>query len=528
MQTKQELKEFLLTLKEAHPKMAVGGAISVCKKPGKKYYEQRLAILEYTKHLPEHIDIGTRIYFITHDMDDFSLCKCGCGNKVSSWIHNYLPYHANKCKDVQAKKALTLQKHYGGDIINPSQSSVINEKKKQTYMKHYGAEHYMSSEKGLAEYKKNLKETTGYENNYQRPKSIASVKETWKTNREERIQKRKVTQKENFYNYIKNEKYKGIFELLFTQEEYKGVMHKYPLKCKKCGNILNLELLAGLKCRICNPSLISIGNSQEEIDLVNYINSLGINLISQDRTEIYPLEIDIYCPDYKVGIELDGLYWHSEINGEKSVNYHKNKTDKCNNKNIQLIHIFEDEWVNKQKIVKANLKHLFNKERYKISADKYEIRSVNSELYDKFLEKYHILGKDNSAIKLGAYYKNRLIAVMSCIKTPNNHIIINRVAQVFNFAIEDMHKHFIKYIENNYDFSILSIAIDLRWCNGNNYIKNGFKLVHTTAPSFSYIKGNNTRLIRQKFTVEEWKSFKDLEYDRIWDCGSYLLVKERE
>ncbi|MFW6130771.1 MAG: hypothetical protein ACOC56_06250, partial [Atribacterota bacterium] len=54
------------------------------------------------------------------------------------------------------------------------------------------------------------------------------------------------------------------------------------------------------------------------------------------------IELDIYLPDFNIAIEYNGLYWHSELNG-KDRNYHLNKTNICENENIQLIHIFEDE-----------------------------------------------------------------------------------------------------------------------------------------------------------------------------------------
>lgn len=62
------------------------------------------------------------------------------------------------------------------------------------------------------------------------------------------------------------------------------------------------------------------------------------------------MEIDFLCltnTNKKVAIELDGLYWHSNI--FKPTDYHINKTNKCLDAEIQLIHIFEDEWLKNQK-----------------------------------------------------------------------------------------------------------------------------------------------------------------------------------
>jgi hypothetical protein len=55
-------------------------------------------------------------------------------------------------------------------------------------------------------------------------------------------------------------------------------------------------------------------------------------------------------------LHRDGEYY-------KDKNYHLNKTNLCNEKNIRLIHIFEDEWYNKKEIVKSKLTHILNKNK---------------------------------------------------------------------------------------------------------------------------------------------------------------------
>ena len=69
------------------------------------------------------------------------------------------------------------------------------------------------------------------------------------------------------------------------------------------------------------------------------------NIIFNDRKIIYPNELDIYLPDYKLAIEFNGLYWHSSNNvysDSNLKNKHAIKTDMCNLKAIQLFHIFEN------------------------------------------------------------------------------------------------------------------------------------------------------------------------------------------
>lgn len=58
---------------------------------------------------------------------------------------------------------------------------------------------------------------------------------------------------------------------------------------------------------------------------------------------IHPYELDIYLPDEEIAIEYCGLFWHCELKQPKK-SYHSTKLQKCNEKGIRLITVFENEW----------------------------------------------------------------------------------------------------------------------------------------------------------------------------------------
>ena len=70
----------------------------------------------------------------------------------------------------------------------------------------------------------------------------------------------------------------------------------------------------------------------------------------------------------KLAFEFNGLYWHNELN--KTNNYHLNKSNLCEEKGIQLISIWEDDWVYKQDIVKSMILNKLNKTKNRIYARK--------------------------------------------------------------------------------------------------------------------------------------------------------------
>ena len=99
-----------------------------------------------------------------------------------------------------------------------------------------------------------------------------------------------------------------------------------------------------------------------ENDLYKYLKEIFPREVIKrnDRTIIYPYEIDFYIPHIKLAIEFNGAYWHSEQMG-KDKYYHLNKFLKAKEKGIKLIHIWEWEYRGQNKeITEQRLKLLLN------------------------------------------------------------------------------------------------------------------------------------------------------------------------
>ena len=58
------------------------------------------------------------------------------------------------------------------------------------------------------------------------------------------------------------------------------------------------------------------------------------DVVEHDRVLVKPKEIDLLIPSIKLGIEYNGLFWHSEQQG-KGNNYHLDKTNKCEKQGYQ-------------------------------------------------------------------------------------------------------------------------------------------------------------------------------------------------
>lgn len=278
--------------------------------------------------------------------------------------------------------------------------------------------------------------------------------------------------------------------------------------------------------------------SRGEEELKDFISKY-VQVESNNRTILNGKEIDIYCPSKKIGFEYNGLFWHSEIGNRTSLLY---KTEKCEEQDIQLIHIFEDEWIHKKQIVKSRIRHLLGITAFgKIYARKCEVRCINSSLSKKFVEKYHLQGAINASVHLGLFYKNRLVAVMTFGKSRFNKKYgweLLRYCTISNFSVVGGAGKLLKFFLRQTTDSIVTYA-DRRWSNGNLYRQLGFKFVRKSPPGYTYFNGANgiERLSRIKFQKHKLKSIlsnydpnlsesenmKNNGWVKIYDCGNFTF-----
>lgn len=341
-----------------------------------------------------------------------------------------------------------------------------------------------------------------------------------------------------------------------TQKDYiiKYIFNGISPKCKcGCGGEVEI-LINGNNCDLKKETYCKdyikghwdwVITSNEEKELIEFIKSIYKGEITiNSKNIISPQEIDIYLPELKIGIEYNGLYWHSEKAG-KNKNYHLNKTLQANSKGIRLIQIFSDEWNNKKEIVKTKLKHILKlSDSNKIFARKCIIKEINKTIKNEFLNKYHIQGSDRSEIKLGAFYNNDLVAVMTFSKprlaigkTKNNDNLIRYELSRYatKYDIIGGASKLLKYFINNYKSNLIYSYSDNRWSNLNNnmYTNIGFNIVKTSLPGYYYSKTfheryhrfnfNKTKLKQlghDTFNKTEFQIMDELGYSRIWDCGT--------
>ena len=288
-----------------------------------------------------------------------------------------------------------------------------------------------------------------------------------------------------------------------------------------------------------NKNKVTLG----ENEIYKFIKSKKNEVIRNDRNIIKPLELDLYLPNNNIAIEYNGLIWHSEQYKYNPINYHLDKTEKCNEQGIRLIHIFEDEWLEKKEIVKSRLSSIIGINSIKIYARKCEIKEVLPHDAMQFLSNNHIQGKCKAKYYYGLYYNGELVSLMVFGKIRqqrkyyddyDNKWELLRFCNKLNTTVvggaSKILKHFINEVHPK---SIISYA-DKRWSDGNLYKKLGFTHTHDSKPNYFYVIGQHrenrfnyrkNNLIKQGFDPNKTEHEIMLERNiyRIYDCGTMVF-----
>jgi G:T-mismatch repair DNA endonuclease (very short patch repair protein) len=282
-------------------------------------------------------------------------------------------------------------------------------------------------------------------------------------------------------------------------------------------------------------SRIKTIHSMPEHELAAFIESLGIDIIKNDRS-IIKKELDIFIPSLNLALEMNGMYWHCELSGGKDKFYHLDKTKKCNEKNIRLIHILDSEWYNNTELVKSRIISQLGISN-RISARQCNVVCLDSKTANSFLIDNHIQGSSQNTWSIGLEYQNQLIAVMTFGKPRYNKKfqweLLRFASQRGITVVGGASKLLSFFKKEKFPTSIISYS-DNRWGNGNVYLKLGFEFSHSTDPNYFYTKNYNQLYSRIKFqkhkllkqldifdsSLSEWQNMQINGWDRIWDCGN--------
>jgi hypothetical protein len=431
-------------------------------------------------------------------------------------------------KDVRDKIKKTNLEKYGAECCLSNRA--VREKIKNTFIEKYNAQSPLGNDDIKNKIKQTNIERYGVENPFQnvdirRKTSISIIQATF-------------LEKEQLFldnNIQLLDDYSGI------RNNAKNVYYKF--RCLICNNEFEHYLANGNipKCPKCFPPNFGTSNIEKEVQiwLSSQINIQNNKRFFDDNK--YKYELDVFIEEKKIGIELNGLYWHSEVSGGKDRNYHLEKMKWFNRQGIQIIQIFDFEWIEKREIVKSIIKAKLGLTDRNIYARQCKVGIVDNKIANEFLMENHIQGRVPSNVKVGLFYGDELVSVLTFGKSRYNKKYeweILRFCNALNTNVVGGFSKMLKFFTENYKPKSIITYADARFSDGGLYRKNGFTEMAFSKPNYFYTQkydGLESRVKYQKHKLKdklesfdpeltEWENMQMNGFDRVWDCGNFCFV----
>ena len=492
------------------------------------YQPKKLTILNLNKFLKKNnfkIEIinltGKQLkYHLKNNLKKFPNCK-ECGKELK-WRNNgsYGQFCSLKCSNKNIEKIKKIEKtsleKYG--VRRPSQSESSKKKLIETNLKKYG----VKSTAQLEWVKEKAKKTCLKKYNHV-SSEIGKIKNL------------------NLYND------KKFIESNFLDEQKHFKLYEF-MNFFNCSQVAAHNTLKRLKINYN----YNTSTSQSEKEIANFIKEIySGEIIENSRKIISPYELDIFIPEKNLAIEFNGLLWHSEglKNFKENLKkYHLEKTKLAEEKNINLLHIFENEWINplKQDIWKSIISYKLGIVKQRYFARKLQIKEVNNKEAREFFEENHIQGYANAGIKIGLYdnqnNNQKLISCMTFAKPRFNknyqYELIRFASLKYSSCVGCAQKLFKYFLRTYQPESIISYA-NRRWAfaKSNVYQNLNFRFLRETEPNYYYFKLKEPLKLYHRSRFQKYK-LKDLPsynpslteseimfnsgYRRIYDAGQLV------
>jgi hypothetical protein len=283
---------------------------------------------------------------------------------------------------------------------------------------------------------------------------------------------------------------------------------------------------------------ITLGTSisYEEETVFQFVQSIYNGKIKRgDRTILNGREIDIVLPELKLGIEYNGIRYHSELGGKDKF-YHFNKTEEAEEAGYQLLHIFSTEWMDAIKrpiwesIIRAKCGLLQNK----IFARKCVLSEIDSKVANSFFTYNHLSGSVAASHYLGLFYNNELVSALSYGQSrfSKNETEIYRFASLLNTSVIGAFGKFMSSLPKE---GLVSFA-DRRIASNNTCYDKFFAKKSKCYPNWYGFDLKTCDLKHRwnfitekvKFLIKDYDDTKSVSdnmfangYDKIWDSGNW-------
>lgn len=200
----------------------------------------------------------------------------------------------------------------------------------------------------------------------------------------------------------------------YSKSKYTRATKRVVVTCPDHGDFLALPKDHIAKSSGCPQCAREQTSSAGEIELAEWLKSIGVDIIRNDRKTLNGMEIDIFIPELKIGIEYHGAYWHSDCNLQHP-RIHERKHNVAEERGIRLITVWDFDWKSKRDLVTRHILHAIGRGNGKrIHARQCKIDFISARAANEFYSAHHLQGGVwRSTDNIGLFLNGNLIACMS-------------------------------------------------------------------------------------------------------------------
>lgn len=275
----------------------------------------------------------------------------------------------------------------------------------------------------------------------------------------------------------------------YPEQDYLGAKTNITAECSQHGPFLasawkHLQGTNG--CPSC-----AVRSSRAEDEVAEFLTSLGVVVERRDRKVLAPKEVDIWLPEYGLGVEYHGLYWHTD---NKIGTLHRDKWQLAQDAGVRLIQVFEDEWHDKRAVVESRLRALVGKSERRY-ARKLSVKQIAWGEARAFLSATHLQGSGTPGrVRLGLFDGAQLVAVATFGASRSGAMTGARddgVWEVMRYAslgtvVGGFGRLLAEFERAAMPQGLISYC-DLRFGDGRLYKATGFSLESVSPPDYWWV-----------------------------------------
>lgn len=269
----------------------------------------------------------------------------------------------------------------------------------------------------------------------------------------------------------------------------------------KCGNVINTQFykVTTGQTLSCGCGSQSSGQEREFYqDILKFFPDAQHRvrgLLSGNTS----MELDVWVPSLRIGIEYNGLYWHSELSPgyKRGSEYRKYKL--CQREGIRLLQIYTDDWQTRRPIFESLLQTIAgtgkNKRVYHLVPEE-----VTREEAQNFLNKNHYLSGSqvSGSLYVGLFSKKVLYAVSVFRKRKDGEYEWSRHSVKLGYVGWNTGQRCLDFVLKVLGSITVVSFSDNRVYTGDMYRKLGFVRIGETGQSYEYTNG---KIRRHKFDM---------------------------